>query len=133
MTSEVVRIDLHKETLPNGGQVFVPQPLRAVPESSQDLIKVDGMPALRAGDWFRCGHVPRVGVFTCPPPEGGGKGQLEKAGQDIVMIEGVLVATANGTNRSCSEGVEECSNCSTVVHTHRPLVTINGSPVLLGR
>src|SRR5438128_213454 len=107
MSDRVVRIDLHTEITPPGAKVMIPQQVNAEVQATQCLVKLSGEPVLRTGDEFSCGHVPKVGVFEQPPPRGTGVGRLARPGQELLKVNGVAIATQDGTNTSCSEGVQE--------------------------
>lgn len=132
MSSQIKRVDLHTEISPSGAPVIVAHNVAQVPVPTQSVVCVKGERVLRKGDRFRCGHVPAIGPFQTPPPNGSGEGSLSAAGQNIVRISGIPVATMAGKNRSCSDGITELPNSASVRNSHPTIVTISGKPVLLG-
>jgi uncharacterized Zn-binding protein involved in type VI secretion len=133
MSDHIYRIDVHSETTPPGVTVKVPHIVNAEVEATQTLVKIGGAPALRIDDKFRCQHLPKVGAFTSPLPGGSGEGKLAQAGHSLLKINGRWAVTQAGTNKSCSETVEEQSNQATTMLAGRPLVKVNGAAVLVGR
>ena len=133
MSDRIYRIDLHSEVTPPGATVIVPQLVNSEVQATQTLVKVNGEPLLRVGDRFRCEHMPKVGAFAQPLPAGTGEGSLARAGQSLLKINGELAVSQDGTNRSCSEGVQEMSNRATTLLGGRPLLKVNQAVILLGR
>lgn len=129
---ELVRTDFHSEVTPSGAVVKLPQVVKAAVKATQSFVRTGGEPLLREGDSFDCEHRPQVGVFQQPLPNGAGQGQLRQAGQQIVRVNRVLVATLNGTNEACSEGLREMDNRATAFLTRLPILKINGSLVVTG-
>lgn len=132
MSDRIQRIDIHSE-MTSGGPVPVPHFVDAEPITNQSLLLVDSEPVLCEGDSFRCQHRPTVGPFQSSPPGGDGEGRLEQPGQQILRINGRWACTLDGTNTSCSEGVQEMSNRATVMVAGLSRVKVNGAPVLTGR
>jgi uncharacterized Zn-binding protein involved in type VI secretion len=133
VSDRIVRIDWHTEVTASGATVRVPQAVNAEIEASQEKLAVRGQPVAVAGDRFACGHVPRVGPFAAPLPAGTGEGRLSRAGQSRLRVAGVWAASRDGSNASCSEGVREETNQSTTVLGDRPLLLVDGVPVLVAR
>lgn len=132
MASKIQRVDLHKEVSPSGSPIVVPHLVSQIPNATQSLVRVNSELVLRKDDEFQCGHVPKIGPFVTPPPSGSGRGRITNAGQNFVCIRKIAVATMAGRNSSCTEGVSELPNNSSVKNQHKSFISINGQPVLLG-
>ncbi len=132
MSDRVVRLDLHSHVTP-AGAVQVPHLVNAEVQASQSRLKVNGASVLLVGDRFSCQHVPLAGPFAQPLPGGTGQGSLARAGQPLLKINGVLAVNQDGTNTSCSEGVQEQANRATTLVARRPLLKVNGAVILVGR
>lgn len=132
MSDRNLRIDWHSEATASG-TVLLSQVVDTEVNATQSLVKARGYALLRANDSFECGHRPQVGVFQKILPQGTGLGRIQNAGQTLVKINGVCLATLAGTNTACSEALEEQQNSATFALGQLPLVKVNGAAVLLGR
>ncbi len=137
MSIQILRLDdIHGEALPSGGAAMVPHLFQCLPRASARVVRIHGDPLLREGDAFENEtspdhQQPKIGASFVATPSG--KGSFTQAGQSVFRICGTPVMTMAGKLETCSDGPAKTRCKAAVILRGRPLIFVNGSPVLEGK